>query len=358
MNTYFEAMPIELKVELISKCRWLDVGNLMIVFSEIENGNELGKLVSFKEFGIVPKESYAWIDVFEIYYRVMLLGFNRYNIKHPIIDNKYDEKLLICNRTARSDMSKERKRMCDELDKWRLSLANSYGVYPSDLLRFLYREGIYNRSPELMLSILQPLQDLVDYRSIEDIIDFIIQKYGTLMKLPGVTQESDKKWQEYAGLLDIVFNKMLRSVNPDVTTKVRLLKKIRLLSPPSINDDDYVIDYLYQEGKVTDENREIMRTLIELYPEFFTVNLIKYDPGIFINIITQFNIDIPFSVISTSGRDVVIEYITSSGKYEQELSDDENRKILVRVIYDELKEGDNTDYFLKMVRLINSIMGY
>lgn len=349
METYFELTPLDVKIEILSKCSWKDVENLFLVITDfklvnvggssvrvidVESYNTLGRRLSFKEFGIIPKESYAWTEVFKIYYKVRQLGFDRFNIKNPLIDRQYDNILH------------------EYIRPIKLTLANSYGITPSVLLRFLYRENIYDKSPDILIGILIPLYQIHDYQSIEDILDFIIQKYGNLASLPGAVGGGNPVWPEYRATLDDIFDKILLDEPIDVEITIRLLEKLKLLSPVSKDDYDAIDTYL----RAHPANDKVIKTLIKIFPNFFERDLLLYGDILFIDIIKRFNIDVQFHIILTRITTATVKYILHSGKYTQELSDKDSRQRLIVQIYNAVRQDYNLEYFLEMITLINEIM--
>lgn len=356
MDTYFEYMPLELNIEILNKCPDIDVGNLFTALSDMVASSELGKQLSFKELGVIPKEIYQWEDLFNVYHKVRKLGFNRYNIKHPIINQEYDDKLRACVIHESSDISTAPPRvrqLCTTLDRSKLTLANSYGVIPSTLLRFLYRENVYDRYPDLMIYILNPLCNIHDYQSVEDILDILIQKYGNLTSLPQMSKDNLK---EYLRVFDKLLDNILNDKEMNVDDKIRIIKKFKTLYGPTLGYRDSLLDYFDNLSGVTNENVKVIKTLLEIYPHFIENELLKYLPKIAIDVIKRLDIDISFNNMMYFAHKEAIEYIISSGKYERELSDQNTRQMLLINIKDRITQHVSLDYFLEMVEWINKIM--
>lgn len=353
MDTYFNFIPLELDILLLSKASSEDVGNLLITLNSIYTLDILGRELSIKIFNVKPKFNYSWGEVFKVYYQVKKLGFNEVNIKSPIIDRSYDQELISCTGYEREGkpLRGDKLKTCQNLDRRRLTLANSYGVLPSELLRFLYKEGIYIPDILTYMWILIPLMRLHEYQSVEKIIDWIVRSYGNI--------SNDDLPLGSSRIIDEVIHLTLKSGDPQ-QDKVKLIEKIGHLIKSADFFSDYTEKYL-QQTELTNENIDVIKVLLDVFPEIMSNEvLLHFHPKIIIDMANTFHIDISYDVISSLSDNsdiiLILEYILS-GRYSQELSNPENRDILLGYIYDNLRNYNeyNLAQFKRLSQLIYKI---
>lgn len=343
MDTYFEKIPLEINIIILTKSQPKDVGNLIRSLSLIYDPNLIGKELSIKLFDIKPKFNYDWAKVFETYFQVMQRGFNKDIIKSPIIDAIYDSRLI--------QYTKSGYRLGKHINHgpYQLSLANSYGVVPSELLRFLYKEGIYVPTLDLQFQLLPPLMYMEDHVSVAEIIDWYIHI--------GVGKNMPDRWIQ---IIEKTISLILSS-KISVDIKVDLIKKIRLIDTESYNVS--IIEYILELRNLNDDNISIVGALLDLYPDaILDINILTRNTQIFLEISNTFNVTIPFdniSMLSEYGNVVIIlEYILS-GKYENELSNVDVRNALLQELRDNLKVTEySLDDFKKISLLMHKLVTY
>lgn len=324
MDTYFNSLPLELNILILSKSSSEDVKNLFDTLGLVYDPDILGRELSIKVFNVRPKFNYKWGDLFTVWYRVKKLGFNVNNIKSPIIDDRYDNILI---------------RIGPDKYYNKLTLANSYGVLPSELLRFLYKENIYVRSPALNISVLFPLIILDEFYTADTILEE--RNIGVDINISDVI--FDKATNHLLSLQD------LESI-PIRTSLVRSIHRIY-----SLDIEKYVIS----QHNLDVFNTDMLRTLIDLG---YLHKILEYNTKLGLILIKNFDLDVPLGLVGTfwdsTDLILVLDFIFS-GRYSHQLSIKSNKDFLLRNIYSKLDDSDGKytlDEFKKIVAYANRLL--
>jgi hypothetical protein len=355
MNTYFEFLPLELNVLILAKVNTVD---LFFVLEDIYDSDILGKALTIDIFGIRPRYRYNWLTLFDTYYKVKSLGFTLDTLRSPTINVNYDNILNQCTLYGSGQHVGwfDYQRDCILLTKTKqqLTLANSYGVIPSDFLKFLYREGVYEASLLLQVNLLLPLMQAGDFESVNKILLDIFKLSEA--DLDNLVQEIYTLYDYRKEFDDRLIGYVL-SINDVSSVRIRsdILSKMIYIFDAS---DKVVEEYIQKQDRLTPYNLDIIKVLVNSKLSRIILNS---NPSIYFEATDFFRIPISFEDIKNfrESHDLlrILDYIFS-GRYPDELSDESNKDYLLNQIYYNLagKEHYDLDTFKKIVAYANMLI--